>query len=337
MKKKTIFSLVLFSLVIMLATGVTFGQEVRVTTVAPEASTNLGSTVSSTQQSPQPSTGSHTFTFVNSEFTTDGKPIKGAPYSAQALTESKQTLIDGNRIVNTSTAMLFRDSEGRTRREQTLRAIGGVATGAQPLQTIMINDPVAGVSYTLDPATHTARKGAGFSYSVSRSGSGGTAFSVSSGGKVSTTANSSGSAAPPSATATPFVWSTSEGTAVSAARSPQMVTPGGQSNDAKTENLGSQTMEGVEATGVKTTFTIPAGKVGNDRPIEIVDERWYSKELQLVVMSRHSDPRSGETIYRLINISRTEPERFLFEVPGDYQIKERTALPSVVAPRKPEN
>ncbi len=331
MKKQTIFSVVLFSLMMMLATGVMFGQEVRVTTVAP----GTGATFS-TQQSPQPSTGGNTFTFVNSEFTTDGKPIKGAPYSAQAITESKQTLIDGNRIVNTSTAMLYRDSEGRTRREQTLRAIGGVSTGAQPLQTIMINDPVAGVSYTLDPATHTARKGAGGSFSFTRSGSGGTRFSISSGGRVSTTANSGGST-PPSATATPFVWSTSEGTTVSAARSTQVVTAAGQSNDAKTENLGSQTMEGVEATGVKTTFTIPAGKIGNDRPIEIVDERWYSKELQLVIMSRHSDPRSGETIYRLTNISRMEPDRSLFEVPGDYQIKERTAPPSVVAPRKPEN
>src|SRR5262249_60726474 len=94
--------------------------------------------------------------------------------------------------------------------------------------------------------------------------------------------------------------------------------PGGKSDNVNVEPLGTQLMEGVEATGVRTTFTIPAGQIGNERPIDIVDERWISKELQLVVKSRHSDPRSGETLYRLINIIRTEPDHFLFELPTDY-------------------
>jgi hypothetical protein len=97
---------------------------------------------------------------------------------------------------------------------------------------------------------------------------------------------------------------------------------GPQNRNAQTESLGKQNIEGVEAEGTRTTVTIPAGEIGNERPIEIVSERWYSDELQTVVMSRHSDPRFGENSYRLTNISRTEPARSLFEIPSDYTVKE---------------
>ena len=98
------------------------------------------------------------FVFLATEMSFGGKVVKGAPYSAQAVTESTQTLSDGNRIVNKSTAAIYRDSEGRTRREQTLRAVGAFANGDEAPQIIFINDPVAGTSYTLDPRTHVARK-----------------------------------------------------------------------------------------------------------------------------------------------------------------------------------
>jgi hypothetical protein len=88
------------------------------------------------------------------------------------------------------------------------------------------------------------------------------------------------------------------------------------------ESLGKRTIEGVEAEGTRTTFTIPAGQIGNERPIEIVSEQWYSPELQTMVMTRRSDPRMGETTYKLTRIDRTEPMRSLFEVPPDYTVKE---------------
>src|ERR1044071_4752805 len=87
-----------------------------------------------------------------------GKVVKGAPYSAEAVTETIQTLGDGNRIVNKFTSSVFRDSEGRTRREQTLKGLGPLGAGEEPLQTIFINDPVAGVAYSLDTRSHTAHK-----------------------------------------------------------------------------------------------------------------------------------------------------------------------------------
>jgi TonB family protein len=96
---------------------------------------------------------------------------------------------------------------------------------------------------------------------------------------------------------------------------------GAREENAKNESLGKQSIEGVEAEGTRKTVEIPAGEIGNERPIEIVFERWYSPELQVVVMTRHSDPRFGETTYRLMNINRTEPARELFEVPADYTLQ----------------
>jgi hypothetical protein len=98
-----------------------------------------------------------------------------------------------------------------------------------------------------------------------------------------------------------------------------------RAQDLKTESLGRRSVEGVPADGTRTVFSIPAGQIGNDRPIEIVSERWVSPELQTLVMSRHSDPRTGENVYRLANISRSEPPRSLFEVPVDFKIEEGKA------------
>ena len=96
---------------------------------------------------------------------------------------------------------------------------------------------------------------------------------------------------------------------------------GAREENARNESLGKQLIEGVEAEGTRKTIEIPAGEIGNERPIDIVFERWYSPELQVVVMTKHSDPRFGETTYRLTNINRTEPVHELFEVPADYTLQ----------------
>jgi hypothetical protein len=93
---------------------------------------------------------------------------------------------------------------------------------------------------------------------------------------------------------------------------------GGQSQ--KTESLGHQTIEGVQTEGIRTTTTIPAGQLGNEQPIQIVTETWYSADLQMVILFKRTDPRSGETVTRYANISRTEPPHALFEVPADYKV-----------------
>ena len=88
------------------------------------------------------------------------------------------------------------------------------------------------------------------------------------------------------------------------------------------EDLGERVVEGVTAPGTRTTIVLQTGTVGNEQPIAILSEQWFSPDLQVLVSIRHSDPRGGETTFRLTNIVRAEPDRSLFEVPADYTIKE---------------
>lgn len=265
----------------------------------------------SAPRTPRP--GDDTFNFISSEMGFDGKLVKGAPYSAEAVTEATQTLADGNRIVNKSTATLYRDSEGRTRREQTLRSIGPFATAGEPPQTIFINDPVAQMNYVLDVRTHTARKTPSFRFEV----------------RVPLPAEGGKPPGAPEGPAPPAQPDRGENngnayvmtTTPAAAGAGYKVEYFGGGKRAKTESLGKQKVEGVEAEGTRTTVTIPAGEIGNALAIDIVNERWYSTELQTVIMTKQSDPRFGETVYRLANIDRSEPDKSLFQVPADYTIK----------------
>jgi hypothetical protein len=239
-----------------------------------------------------------TFGWVASEMSFGGKPVKGAPYAAEAVTESTQTLSDGNRIQRKSSASIYRDSEGRTRREQTLSAIGPWAASGDAPQMIFIDDSVAGVHYILNPKERTARK-----------------IAVPSSKAVFTT----GIAAAPKE-AMRFerrIAGPGETIAFQASGTFESPLPKPQ-----TEALGKRVIEGVEAEGTRSTMTIPAGQVGNELPIQVVSESWFSADLQAVVMSKHSDPRLGETVYRLTGINRAEQPRSLFEVPADYKIEE---------------
>jgi TonB family protein len=254
-----------------------------------------------------------------------GKLVKGAPYSAQAVTESTHVLSDGNRIVNKSVATLYRDSEGRTRREQTIKAIGPMARGGQPSQTIFISDPVAGTSYTLDPKTQVARKLPPMRFKVKSQNSdnvkseatGATTIYLDKNDNVEQVivGNAQGEK-----------YRIAVGSEGQEKRKLESGVAHGwfdkQNPSAKTESLGKQNINGVEAEGTRTTVTIAPGEIGNERAIEIMSERWFSPELQLIVMTRHSDPRFGENSYQLLDINRSEPARELFEVPSGYRIEE---------------
>jgi hypothetical protein len=272
-----------------------------------------------------------------------GKVVKGAPYSAEAVTEHVQVLSDGNRIVNKFTSTVYRDSEGRTRREQTLKGLGVLGTGQEAMQTIFINDPVAGVTYSLDSRSHTAVKSVPFKLEVAPKGVTGAdaegrrfEFKVApggSGGNMILTAPLGTPPGPPNARiAVERREQFSIGTEAGAASYVFRSSTGPNPNEVK-QDLGTQMIEGVAAKGTRTTITIAAGEIGNERAIEIVSERWYSEELQLVVMTRHSDPRSGEMTYKLTNINRTEPAKSLFEVPSDYTIRDSIHAGGPLIPR----
>lgn len=252
----------------------------------------------------------NTFAFVSTEFSFD-RLVKGAPYSAQAVTETTQTLSDGNRIVNTRSVSVYRDGEGRTRREQSLMSIGPYQPSIEPMKTILIHDPVAGVAYTLDPATKTARKNAPLRMES---------------GLVTSVRTPDGAVAGGQVQKMIFMRTPNGEVSDNAVAGAIKLRTEKDRTDVKQESLGTQTVEGVSAEGSRTTITLPAGQIGNERPIEIVEERWFSRELQTVIMTRRSDPRSGDVVYRLTNIDRSEPDRSLFEVPAGYTIKEGQPL-----------
>src|SRR5580700_7478183 len=89
-----------------------------------------------------------------------GRVIKNAPFTGDLTTETTQVLADGNRIHQTITAHMVRDSEGRTRREQSLSGLGVLGSPSGNTQAIFIDDPVAGVNYALNPTNRTATKSA---------------------------------------------------------------------------------------------------------------------------------------------------------------------------------
>jgi len=232
-----------------------------------------------------------------------GGKIAGAPYSAEVVTQRLQLLADGNRIEQTTTGSVARDGQGRVRRDETLPALPG-GNGEGP-HLVMIDDPVGQVHWTLDAQTKTATKmpmppmppgkpGAMFSMAVPTQG-----VAMAKADAVTMTAGA------------PMLQSFSTTMRVD-----------GMDSGAKTD-LGTQTVEGVPARGARVTRTIEAGQMGNALPIVITTETWYSPDLKVLVSSKSSDPRIGDTIYKLTNIQRAEPDPGLFQVPADYTVHDQ--------------
>jgi len=232
------------------------------------------------------------------------KVVKGAPYTATAEAETVQTLVDGNRIRNKTTTNVYRDSEGRTRRES-LGKEQSVPT------EVFISDPSSGVNYTLDARRHIAVKSQVKLTELDLEKMKYAAELEMKQLEIKRRARDSGQDAQ------------AEDEEIAKKKRKPIV-----------ESLGQQLIEGVMCDGRRATSTIPAGAVGNDQPITILNEQWYSPELQVYVLTKQSDPRSGETVYRLTNINRGEPDHALFEVPADYTLRDQsTSLP--LKKRKP--
>lgn len=221
-------------------------------------------------------------------FSRDMHVVKGQPYAADVVSESTQVLGDGTKISKKSVGAVYRDLDGRTRREE---------TNAEGRKSVNIFDPVAAVSLSLNPAAKTASKqqvhvpGAGTGTGMRHPG--------------------------------PAV--DGAGHRASAERRNRV-----------TEDLGLQAIEGIQAQGHRTTTTIAAGKMGNDRDIKVIDEVWFSPDLQVVVQSRHSDPWTGDVSYKISNVRRADQPHTLFEAPADYQVQEghrRPGPPPAAAPQ----
>jgi len=221
--------------------------------------------------------------FVAFEGPISRKTVTGAPFSATFTSQSSQTLADGNHIQHSTTGSIARDSQGRTRRDMTLPAIRGLATSGQstPRHVVMINDVVAGTHYILHPEKKTAE---------TRSGKG---RGFRAGDRMG-----HGHGGP-------------KGAAWAGKRNSAEVT---------TASLGTQTIGGVTAEGTRYTRTIPAGEIGNEKPIQIVIDKWYSADLQMNVIVKRTDPLHGDSTYQLTEIQRSEPAATMFQVPADYTV-----------------
>ena len=219
--------------------------------------------------------------FFGAEMMGPHQMVKGAPYTATTSVETTQVLGDGNRIVNKRNGSVARDSEGRLRREETV-AVGPMqVTGGK---MIFIHDPVSQTAYVLNPDTqmgHVMKHDAAGMKMMEK---------------------------------------------LHAQMREHHANEGGDAvhremGQLKKESLGTQQIEGVSAEGTRITRTIPAGTIGNEKPIDIVVETWTSPDLHTTVLQKRSDPRFGETVFRLTNIKRGEPDPSLFTVPAGFTIK----------------
>ena len=205
------------------------------------------------------------------------RPVTGAPYSATEVSSSQQVLANGNVIQRQSQTNFFRDGQGRTRSEMTMKHQDGTTT-----THVMIHDPVAGVMHDMDPLNKVSRD---------------SNFRV-----------------PPAGAAR-------QGGPRGGGANRAMVQRRTSDPNVVTENLGTQTINGVSAAGNRMTHTIPAGAEGNSLPIQIVHETWMSDDLKVPMMVKHSDPRSGTSTTKLTNIVRAEPDATLFTVPSGYTVQ----------------
>ena len=316
--------------------------------------------------------------------------VKAAPYCADAVHETVQSLADGNRIVHTQTTRLCRDGEGRTRQE---------VTGRDGRKAVYLRDPVARENWAIDPERKTARRSSrGLAGDARVPIADATqwreyaertrewARQLADRARSGVWRDGAAPAAPHVAPAAPAAPPAPPAPALilrgdHSERRIERVTEGeGGRRQVEVEviRLGSGTdpraplpdvpmppmpllpgmaptfnfrfeapaavghraqlfaprgpavvtalpareIEGLKVNGERSSWTIEAGKIGNEKPIVISREVWTSPELMLTVMTRDSDPRTGEVSYRLQNVKRAEPDAALLKVPADYTVRQ---------------
>lgn len=207
--------------------------------------------------------------FIGAELRFGDKPVKGQPFSAETVIEDTKLLFDGTTVKNTRTGAIYRDGNGRVRREQPFEMVGGISivgTGNKPQKLVFIHDFAAKTQIFLDENGKVARR----------------------------TKMPENQPRPADLEDRPGATTVSDGT---------------------------KTIEGVSCNLTRTEHEIPAGQIGNEKPLKVFSEKCFSPELQLVIMSLHQDPVGGLHVFTLKNIKKGEPHADLFAVPAGYRVE----------------
>lgn len=301
---------------------------------------------------------------LNTEIQTSGvRSIKNAPYRADVFYERTQNLPDGNVIEKRTSSAVYRDSAGRTRQESRdtsgnitsisiYDAVDGARFSLNPKSKTATKfsfdrDLSKRITELRDKATSLVNERGNLEKHMAELRDRAKAISIREMGtrkrepmeeinvSVVRFNDAEGSAATDTSKTERIVLRTGDKKSMADALFSEAMTTGpigGAWKDARyranatTKSLGTKEMEGVRAEGTMKSYTIPAGELGNRNPITVTSESWYSPELQVTVYSKTSDPRSGDTVYRLANVSRAEQPMSLFSVPGEYTIKEPKVL-----------
>ena len=244
--------------------------------------------------------GGRTITlYVNNDLS--ASVVTGRPFSATEVRSSLQTLGDGTEISSSSSTVIYRDSLGRVREQPDSPNPLMAAVGIKRPGSIMITDPVSRFTITLNPGNMVARK-----------------TPLTTGELRSSVADLNARLAEANAGT---AWRQTTATAPPAGRGGRGGRGGAAVEDTVIdEDLGPQSMNGVVATGTRHTLIIPQGTIGNNRDIHVVNERWYSPDLQMLVKTVNSDPRFGTDTYELSEISRDDPDPALFQIPAGYTV-----------------
>jgi hypothetical protein len=216
-----------------------------------------------------------------------GAVVTGAPYSATEVVQSQETLVDGNVIQRKHQSNVYRDSSGRVRIEETVTP--DASTGKAPYTRISILDYVAGKRYELNSSTMTAHESP-LHAPPARPANAATGTNPPLGRR-----GGGGGGA---------------GTATGAVERPNVVRT----------TLAPQSVNGVLASGTQHSETIPAGAIGNSRPIQTSRTMWVSTDLKIPVQIKSSDPRFGTTQMDLTNIIQAEPSASMFVIPPGYTV-----------------
>lgn len=210
-------------------------------------------------------------------------PVQGKPLSATEVYHTTQVLSDGTDVDKSETSRFYRDNVGRMRSESSVH--------------VLIFDPVAGFTYELNTRQKTYLQ-----------------MPI------------------PPRTAIEWIAAVPSGTDVSSTGAKLGGDPGASYAEhlatrsaarQVTEELPQQKIDGVWAKGSRITITIPAGAFGNNRDVKVVNERWYSDELKVLLKSSNHDPRYGMTTYQLTQIVQAPPNPAFFQVPAEYQLRQR--------------